>query len=293
VLIAVELLGLAQALHPLFDALAQFRLHLAIALGLAALLMAVTRSYRMASLAALTGLAGTLALGPALHLPGRTAEAAVFEMRLLQFNSFAGNWRPEAILPQIAANQPDVITLQEISGRTGRLLDDLAPRYAQQVVCASGGVGAVAVLTRWPVVEKGCEVGYGLAWVRTNIGGREVTVASLHLRWPFPFGQAQQIDRLEPVLRRLPQPVIVAGDFNAAPWSHGVARIAAASGGQVAGGLRFSLWLAPRAYGPFPILPIDHVVLPEGSEAADVRLGAPAGSDHLPVLARFRLPKEF
>ena len=119
--------------------------------------------------------------------------------------------------------------------------------------------------------------------------GRPVSVASVHLHWPYPFSQASQIDRLEVRLRDIPRPVLVAGDFNAAPWSHAVSRIADATDTAVAGGLRFTFFIAPIRWAPSIAMPIDHILLPGGFSPAAIRVGPGPGSDHRSVVARLAL----
>ena len=103
--------------------------------------------------------------------------------------------------------------------------------------------------------------------------------------------QAEQIERMAPMLGRFGANAILAGDFNAAPWSAAVRTIASASGTSVlspgATWLGFGL---PQALRPIAGLPIDHVLV-KGAVPLEApqRLGD-AGSDHLPVLLRFAVP---
>ena len=126
--------------------------------------------------------------------------------------------------------------------------------------------------------------------MRVVAGGQQVTVASLHLYWPYPFEQEHQIDRLEDILKELPRPVLLAGDFNAAPWSHAVDRIAKASDTSIAGGGRFSFEIRFNWWAPPIAMPIDHILLPEGLTPLEVRTGPGPGSDHRSLVARLALP---
>lgn len=283
---AAELAGLAQAYHPFFDALAHFRLHLAVLLLIGLLALVILRRWRLSVLAGLAMVAGLVNLGPVLSNQGPAGHGRV--LTLLQFNTLFRNPTPLAIVDQVLAAQPDVITLQEVSASTAEIVRSLQADYATVSTCFYGEVGDVVVLSRWPAVSQGCEALRGLAWMVLDIEGRHVTVASLHLHWPYPYRQYSQIAEIEPVLRSLPQPVVLAGDFNAAPWSEAVGRIAEAVSGQVAGGLRLSFRLSPFGTGPWPVLPLDHVLLPQGA-TAEVSILPGAGSDHLPLLARIWL----
>jgi endonuclease/exonuclease/phosphatase (EEP) superfamily protein YafD len=79
------------------------------------------------------------------------------------------------------------------------------------------------------------------------------------------------------------------GDFNSAPWSHTLARVTGMTSTSLVPGLRLTLKLDAVGLWPVPFIPIDHVLLPKGA-TADLHVGEPAGSDHLPVIARIALP---
>lgn len=278
--------GWGQALHPALDALAHFRFHLATALAVAALLLLVLRQRRPAMRGLLIAAVSFPMLGAAV-LPGGRVRTP--DLTLLQFNARFDNRAPEAILSQVAATRPDVITLQEISRATEPILGRLQADYPFRVFCPFAAVGGVAVLSRHPATGEWCLEGQGLAGLRVAVGGREVTVAAVHLHWPWPYRQREQVDRLLPELARLPQPMVIAGDFNAASWSNAVRLIAVGSQTVPIPGLRFTLRMGPPVLGPPAVLPVDHVLVPAGS-AAQAHRGGKAGSDHLPLIARIMLP---
>lgn len=287
--VAVQVLSFGQAIHPLFDSIAHFRLHITVLLVLGVATLLLVRSWRIAAVALTVAIAGVLGMAPALGSIGTRPQGDDKPLVLVQFNMLFRNPSPTKIAEQIRAAKADAVTLEEVSNRNMALLEDLKTDYPYQVFCRSFSVGGVAVLSRWPVSEQGCGEGQGLAWARLEFDGLPVTIASLHLHWPFPFEQAQQITALDEPLRSLPQPVVLGGDFNAAPWSHSVSRVAEATQTHVASGLRLSFRMAPLGFGPWPLLPIDHVLIPNGAETIDARVGAPAGSDHLPVIVRIGL----
>jgi endonuclease/exonuclease/phosphatase (EEP) superfamily protein YafD len=289
---AIQLAGFGQRLHPLLDSIGHFRLHLAALLVVGFLLLLVLRLWRLAAISAAVVIASVAMMSPAISLGSlSTATAASApDFTLLQFNTLFGNRQPQTIVPQVEAAKPDVITLEEVSpAHTAKIMDLLRSDYPYQRFCQFKTDYGVAVLSRWPPVTEGCAEGQGLVWMRINRDGREVTVATVHLYWPYPFEQPQQVGGLEPLLAALPQPVVIGGDFNAAPWSTTVQRIAEASQTHVSQGLRLSYmrWVMRR--WRVPILPIDHVLIPRGA-TADVRIGEYAHSDHLPVVARITLP---
>jgi len=290
----VLILGFLAPRLPVADSLAHFRFHLTVAMALVAVVLFITRDWRAGGIACAVALVGFGGLAPAFAVWG-TEEAVdpTPSITLVQLNLSFRNRTPEAVADFVRAEGMDVVTLQEVTRDTGRVIELLGEDYPHSILCPFAAVGGVAVLSRLPKAHgptEGCVEGQGLAWLRVMAGGRPVSVASVHLHWPYPFGQAPQIDRLEGRLQGIPRPVLLAGDFNAAPWSHAVGRVAAASDTEVAGGLRFTFQLRPGRWAPSIGMPIDHILLPAELSPVEVRLGPGLGSDHRSVVARLALP---
>ena len=284
---------------PLADSMAHFRFHLLLTLAVALVALIVLRAPVRAMLVLSLLLPGIGGLAPALPAAtgGFDAENSEAGFTLVQLNlNFRNRSVPDA-LRMIRESDADVVTLQEVSSFVWRRLWQIHQDYPYNVVCQYTRVGAVAVFSRLPFAPgvgptRGCVTGEGLGWIRIKVGDRPVTVTSMHLHWPFPFGQAEQIDRLERHLRSLPRPVVVGGDFNAAPWSHSVTRIGEAAGASVVEGLRLTLYQPTLHWVPGLGLPIDHILADPGIFAKSVKRGPSVGSDHLPVIARLGFHQE-
>jgi endonuclease/exonuclease/phosphatase (EEP) superfamily protein YafD len=82
-------------------------------------------------------------------------------------------------------------------------------------------------------------------------------------------------------------PLVVAGDFNAAPWLYTVRELAERSEVRL---VRRQLDLSKTFY-PFPGfgLPLDHVLVSEWWQVLAIEYGAPGGSDHAPLSIDLRL----
>lgn len=279
---------------PLADSLAHFRFHLTVLITLASVLLALSRAWQRAGLAAAVAVAGVAGMAPAFPVwDAAGVDGKAPSITMVQLNLSFRNSAQGAVADFIRAENADIVTLQEVTAKTAKVMELLAADYPSQIRCDAWRVGGPAIMSRLPMAPgaaKGCIKGQGMAWMRVMAGGRPVSVASLHLHWPYPFGQAKQIDRLESHLKQLPRPVLLAGDFNAAPWSHAVDRIAQATDTDVAAGLRFSFDIKFNSWAPPIAVPIDHILVPEGLASLDVRLGPGPGSDHLSVVARISLP---
>lgn len=266
------------------DSVAHFRLHLAVVCAAAAIFLLVLKARRWALIAAIATLAGFAGLGPALpHF--QATPVAGQTITLVQFNTLFKNPSPQLSRQWISGQSPDVVTLQEVSRNNMVIVDGLASQMPSRLFCEFTPVYGVAVLSRFPKVAEKCLSKLGLVWMTVDIDGKPLTVASLHLSWPYPFGQWQQIESLRQAFAAMPRPVLISGDFNAAPWSEAVRRIAEATSTQPLPGLRLSLRIGAAGFGPYPVLPIDHILAPAGTSIASIELGPPIGSDHLPIVA--------
>lgn len=291
-------LGLFGAVHPALDSLAHFRLHLAAAMGLAALPLLFTSLWRE-GLMALTFAAAIAATAMTGRTGGANAadsgEQAAMTFSLVQFNTRFNNADPKALVRLLAREQPDIVTLQEVSAEMRNWLERTSGTYAYQHYCESGRIiGGAAILSRRPWAahrEPHCaENGY-TALAAVDLAGTAVDVAAIHLHWPWPYGQPAQIERMEPLLGSLGAHTLIAGDFNATPWSAAMRAIATASRADVLS--PGPTWLSPalpQALRPMIGLPIDHMLVKGITPLEPPRRLGDASSDHLPVTLRFSVP---
>ena len=299
-LLSLVILGLAIAIAvsffgrwlAAFDSFAHFRWHFTLALVLLAVLAAVARFWVPLSVAL-----SAVALGFSTTLPWMlpAPDVAVAEGQpaysLLQMNVLYYA-EPGDALRRIAETRADVVTLQEVSHYWRDVLEVLGETYPYRTYCGIERGSGEAVLSRRPFVgEAICNPKEARLTQGVDFNGRAVSVTSLHLTWPWPRKQWQQIERLEDALRTIPIPSILGGDFNAAPWSAAVETVAEAGGWRTIRGVgptwvtkRVNAWL-PRWLG----IPIDQLMASPGIEVLSVETLAHTGSDHLPVLFHFSL----
>jgi len=187
----------------------------------------------------------------------------------------------------VRATGPDFVTLQEVSGRNKVVLDALSDVLPTQVYCEFATVGGVAVLSGFHAVQGSatCADRDGLAAVQLETAHGRIWLVSVHLHWPWPYGQAAQVDRLVDLLERLDGHVVIGGDFNAVAWSHTLRRFEQASGTRIAG--PDAPTFAVRGY---PI-GIDHILTgPAYAQQVDVM--PKLGSDHHGVRAYLTRPSD-
>ncbi|MDX2482774.1 MAG: endonuclease/exonuclease/phosphatase family protein [Pseudodonghicola sp.] len=274
--LAGVVLGYGGVLHPAGDSLAVFRVPLA---GLAGLMLLLLRRPRRRVLLGLAVV--VLALVPRFWalVPGSAPAPAV--LTIYQKNLLFNRPDPKPLVADILARSPDIVTLQEVSEQNRPVLEALRQEYPYQQYCDYRAVGGPAVLSRWPAVPGSALCAYGLSALQVETPAGPVWVVALHLRWPWPYGQAAQLDGLEPVLSALSGPKVIGGDFNSVAWSHAVTRVARASGTRRVGREAVSFALP---YGGFGV-GIDHV-LASGAQPGTIQVLERLGSDHRGVLAQ-------
>jgi endonuclease/exonuclease/phosphatase (EEP) superfamily protein YafD len=265
------------------------------AAALLALTLLLSGLWRVAAaVLAVVALAGWIRLDGADEGPG--------DLRLYQKNTFFSNAQGERLVEDILATGADVVTLQELSSRNGAVLSGLAQSYPHAHACSYRG-WSVAVLSRHPMVKGSavCSRGRGMALVQLAAPAGQVWVASVHVPWPWPHVGWRRARELAAQIAPLEGPVVVAGDFNMVPWSHGVRGIAQAAKAQVLGPalgtLHLDLWALARGSHhwtgltgrPVPLrhvpMSIDHVIAPAGGVSKRPLLG----SDHKGLLAEISL----
>lgn len=252
--------------HPAGDSLSVGRPYLA------ALLLALGLLWR-GRVGWLAVAGGVVALAPMVWAAA-VADRPTAGVTIYQKNLLFALPDPSAIIADIRSAAPDVVLLAELGNRNLAIPQALTDILPHQAICPAHAVGAVAILSRWPMVDEDCRKGQGAVAARVVTPGGPLTVAALHLHWPWPFGQAAQVDRLLPWLEALPRPAVVGGDFNSVPAAQVVRHIADATGTRRAGPLRPSFFLKS-------VLPvtIDHVLTPAGLRARS-EMRPDLGSDH-------------
>lgn len=265
--LAALLASFAGAWHPAGDSLAVFRPVWALALLFSGLFL-------RGPVRLFCGAVALAVMLPILWSALQPAQGPGKGIALYQKNLRFDLADPAPIIADIQASGAGIVFLQEVSRRNLAVPEGLKHSYPYQLICPAHSVGAVAIISRWPLDGADCTPGSGmaLAQVATPIG--VVSAAVLHLNWPWPYGQAQQVSDLSDKIRYIPQPAVIAGDFNMVPWSHAVRWIAGATGTRRAGPLRASFALE----GLYPMV-IDHVLVPDGW-AGQSSMRPRLGSDH-------------
>ncbi len=296
-----DLLGLDR-LSP-FAQLVPFRPWILVAvLGLLVLLLVVLW-FRRGAWPFVAGVLAVLLAGTAMVLPRTIADplpTAGAPLTVLAFNTYEGSADPAQLAELIAATRPDVVSLSE-SGQAYRsriapLVEPLGYRLHTSTPPGRDDVAGVTAVVSEELgdvqVQYGAEAPFPYVVV-TGGGLGPLRFVAFHSVAPVPGSVPQWLTDLARLEQWCggPEPVVVAGDFNAT-LDHSALRSSMAgcrdAAAQRGAGLVPTWGPTPRtrAIGP----QIDHVIATEGIAPETFSVHDIAGSDHRAVVTRLRLP---
>ncbi len=217
------------------------------------------------------------------------------DITVVEFNVLGTNrHRARDIAAFVVDQRPDIAFLLE-APPVRRHMDVLRTHLPYAAQCESETPRPfcdLILMSRHPLREiRHLKLASGhdrLIIAETTIHGQDITLVAVHLTKPLLSGwQRREIAALAPLIASLSRPIIVAGDFNATPWSHAMATFTDGANVDWAYGYipTWPVW-APKAG-----IPIDHILTDGGIIARHVNSPEDAlGSNHRPVLATFALP---
>jgi endonuclease/exonuclease/phosphatase (EEP) superfamily protein YafD len=225
------------------------------------------------------------------------ASAGERDLTIVTFNTLYGD--AQTVAAFLLREDVDIVVLQEVGGKqTQALRALLRDRYPYAHICVVPRRCAAAIFAKRPWAAAGQEHWTSSTpeaiWVQFDdpqIG--KLRVVGVHLHLPYRAEvQTRQIDWLIAERASFTESTIVAGDFNMTPWSYRLQRLLACTGLR-----RHATFLRswptdrhPQFGLPAPAFLIDHVLTTPDIKSVSIRTGPVVGSDHLPVVARVRLP---
>lgn len=278
------------------ELLVNFRTHYAGFLGLALILAAATRHWRIAGIA-LVALA--LNLWPMLAVPATPAVQPqdARRLRVVAFNVLIRNDDMPRVARYLESLAPDVVILEELPRHNAEplfaLLAKSLPHQFHTTELSAGGLG---ILSRHPLLDSAIVSRDGVmlaARTDVDLGDHRLRLYGIHLHWPLvPASAAYRNAQLRALARELVEctgACMAAGDFNTTPWSNHFRDLLDASG----------FWDCSRGQGWVPTWPaqlpaplrirIDQCLVrgPVGIERVSV--GGGEGSDHLATINDLRV----
>ncbi|MDB5454057.1 MAG: endonuclease [Caulobacteraceae bacterium] len=306
--LALGLLAFAGAVSPglaLFANLAPVGIFAALLAGLLWLALPSPRRPSGAGPLALIALLVWMALiTPDLigRLTARTVSPQGETFKVVQLNLWEQDWtHNEVKYAWIRKQNPDAVMLEETGLNAAGLMTKLSRDYPYSYSCVvpASACSVLLMSKRKALAVGGSGEGYRAAdmvWARFRGESGDYVLAVAHATWPMPDGrQSVELAQIAKTLSGLKTDTILAGDFNATPWSFPLRGFDKSSGlvrrthamptfpaGQVT---------SQRLPTPAAVLPIDHVYSSPAWSPVSVRRGPNLGSDHLPLVATFARAK--
>ncbi len=192
----------------------------------------------------------------------------------------------------------DILLILEATEENIRPLQPMIREYPYSIVnlnIGSSGTGT-ALMSKFPIlnkeVEKYSEFGNMLVSATLQINGKKVVFYGIHFPKPIYMNEftvrSKQIMSLADKANEQSVPVIVAGDFNATPYSPAFKKLLRKSGLKDS---REGFGWQPSWPTLFPLLwiPIDHILVSPEIQVHKRGTGSYIGSDHYPVFAELSI----
>lgn len=213
-------------------------------------------------------------------------EADSSTFRVATANLLMTNRRGGAVARALRSVGADVLVLHEYTrGMHARIHASLAAEYGESVVAFGEDAYGFGVYAREPVEGEQVILGEHPA-VKVLLREYGLTLWAVHPTAPMsPTLVHRQVEHLGAVAKAVAEGGgrrIIAGDFNAVPWNREMRRLKRVAGlvHAVPSGFRLP---KPTYPSPLPVVPIDHVLVDEGTRTLDRNTFRIPGSDHIGV----------
>jgi len=272
-----------------------FRLQYFVVSVLLFLVFALMHRYAYAGALLLTALLNGF-LVVAWYLPSNHDGGGPETLKLLHANVLSSNDEYQRLIDLIAAEDPDMIFLQEVTNDWVIGLEPLQNDYPFSYTEARSGNFGIAVYSkiRFDSVSHvdSPPLGYPTITATATVGKASLTLISSHPTIPMGLrlysARNQQLDSVLDQVQAADRPVVLLGDFNATLWDPQFKNLMRSTGLL---NVRRGFGILPTwpTYMPIAMIPIDHVLVSESVGVSDVKTGKGIGSDHLPLIVTLSL----
>lgn len=283
-------------LHRHIEMFSHFRLQYLVISAMLALLFAVFRQRNYALLMLIIAAINTVPVAPWYLSAATVASSSDARITVMHANVLGSNDDYARVVALIAAEQPDLVFLQEIHNGWARTIVDLSPDYPYGRFEPRDDNFGIAVLSRRPFTTitsiDSPPHGFPTLIAAVQLGASELTFVSTHAMPPIGRdavnSRNQQLADAASIVAALHGPGVLIGDLNISMWSHHYRKMIADNGLRDS---RHGFGVIPTwpTFLPFAKIPIDHCLVTAEVSVIDVRSGPNIGSDHLPLLVTLGL----
>lgn len=216
-------------------------------------------------------------------------------MRVLAFNVLSSNTEYEQVIAWVKTEKPDLAIFMEASNQWMQELKKLDDIYLYHVNAEKIDMQIYSnlPLENPRLTIHGKNRGYVLADINQ---GAEFSLMASHTYPPVVFGQQgfnwrnEQLKEMGETIAAIEKPVVVVGDLNVTMWSPYYQN--ALQKNTRLRNTRRGFGILPTYQGQnfFQAIPIDHCLVSEEIQVANMRHGPSLGSDHVPIIVDLVVP---
>jgi endonuclease/exonuclease/phosphatase (EEP) superfamily protein YafD len=292
VVVGANLVPLTARLHWMLELTAHFRVQYLVVTAALLVLVAVRRQWAACAALAAAGAVSAAAVLPYLPIgfePKAEAAGAAASLEVLSVNVSYRQFSPRTLLAIIREANPDVLVVQELTPHAETVLAGLDAEFPYNQKFPAEGAYGIGVWSRWPI-ESSATIALGrVPAIEARLRGPNgtFTVIGVHLRAPVTARRAaarnQELGELAARISATDGPLIVAGDFNATPYTPYFQQWLQAS--QLTDSRRGrTLSISWPTMLPWAGIPIDHVAVNDGFRILSHRRLPNFESDHYGIL---------
>jgi endonuclease/exonuclease/phosphatase (EEP) superfamily protein YafD len=230
------------------------------------------------------------------YMPHNSDAGGSENLTLIHANVLSSNDQYQRLIDLIAAEDPDLVFLQEITDKWVVGLATLQEKYPFSYPLARMGNFGVAVYSKIPFDSIGHvdspPLKHPTIVTSVTVGKEKLTLISSHPTIPLGkrmySARNQQLDSLLDLVQAADEPTVLLGDFNATVWDPQLRKLVRSTG--LASARRgFGILPTWPVYMPIAMIPIDHVLVSKSIAVRNMKTGKSVGSDHLPLIVTISL----
>ena len=221
---------------------------------------------------------------------------AGFHVRVISFNVLTSNHNHAGVLQWLQEAEADIIFLMEVDRVWAKALQPLLGTHPHHLILPKSDNFGLALFSRLPLAglrkldsdvlgtrpDSDPDLGMDSVEARLKMGVRELLIVGTHPVPPmgkeYAAARDRQLQGLSHHMAQAGLPVLVVGDLNATPWSHGFRQLAAKTPLLPAPGA----WKPTWRTGSLFAIPIDHALCTPPLLFQSRTIGPDLGSDHRP-----------
>ncbi len=291
-ILIATLFGFLGRLHWFLDLFSHFRVQY-VQLSLAPLFIALWRRRYKWAVALVLIVCVNYAFVLPLYL-GKPAPATEKPIRAMLMNINAGNGNTRQVIGSIEKFEPDLLLLEEVTPTWARELEVLDSTYPYRVAEPQEGCFGIMLLSKHPL-EHVTIVNIGLAGVPSitadiHLPGGVLSFIGTHPLPPIGAAHAghrnHHLAELPRIVKPQRHPVLLVGDLNTTPFSHGFRRLLHEA--HLANSMKgYGYQPSWPSFNRFLRIPLDHVLHSPEIIIHTRMVDGDVGSDHLPVIVDF------